>query len=189
MDDEIQGRPLHLPKMLRANAFKLKARICSKIQNYEELPHLITSIHTSHARVFKSMDVVVRTHAIPSIGTLTQAKINAHVWLELKSYFDDLMCITTSPDLPISADIMHKYVVGPTTLKTMMHILSDELTRGPWAVFPDAMEARVRFQTDATAEHTGTINDYWSWHQYVTVDQHENVEELDFHGCLSQSDV
>ena len=76
------------------------------------------------------MDVVVHTHAIPSIGTLTQAKTKAKVRLELDSYFDELMHISTSPDLPISANIMHKYVVGLTALKTMMCMLSDELDRG-----------------------------------------------------------
>ena len=99
------------------------------------------------------------------------------------------MRIATNLDLPISAYIMQKYVVGPATLKTMMHILLDELDKGAREVYLDAMEARVRFQTDVTAEHTETIKDYRSWHQYVIVDQHVDVEELDFHGCLSQSDV
>ncbi len=66
-----KGAPLHLPKMLKAIAVELKACIQSQIENYEELPQLITSIHDSHACVFKSMDVVVYAHAIPSIGTLT----------------------------------------------------------------------------------------------------------------------
>jgi len=85
-------------------------------------------------------------------------------------------------------DIMHKYVAGPATLKTLMHMILDELNRGAQEVYLNAMEARVRFQTDVTVEHTDTIKDYQYWHQYVTVDQHEDVE-LDFHGCLSQSDV
>lgn len=95
------------------------------------------------------------------------------------------MRISTSPDSLISAGIMHKYVASPTTLKTMMRMLLDELDRGAQEVYPDSMAARVRFQTNVTAKHTDTIKDYSSWHQYVTVDQHEDVEELDFHGCLS----
>ena len=62
---------LHLPKMMRVNAVELKARIQSQIRNYEELLQFITRIQASHARVFKSMDVVVCAHVIPSIGTLT----------------------------------------------------------------------------------------------------------------------
>ncbi len=39
-----KGAPLHLPKMMKVSAVKLKARIRSPIWNYEELPQLITSI-------------------------------------------------------------------------------------------------------------------------------------------------
>ena len=39
-----KGAPLHLPKMMKPGAVDLKARIWSQIQNYEELPQLITSI-------------------------------------------------------------------------------------------------------------------------------------------------
>ena len=95
------------------------------------------------------------------------------------------MCIATNLDFPISTKTMHKYVVGPTTLKAMMCMLSDELDREARAVYLDSMQARVRIQTYVTMEHTNTIKDYRSWHQYVTVDQHEDVEELDFHGCVS----
>lgn len=110
------------------------------------------------------MDVVVHAHLIPSIGTLTQVKIKAQVRLELDLYFDKLMHIATSPDLLISADIMHKYVVGLTALKTMMQILSNELDRGARVVYSDAMEARVRFQKYVTLEYMDTIADYRSWH-------------------------
>ena len=56
-------------------------------------------------------------------------------------------------------------------------------------MYLDAMEARFKFQMDVTTEHTDTLKDYQSWHQYVTVDQHEDVEQLDFYGCLSLNDV
>jgi len=76
------------------------------------------------------MDVLVHTHVIPSLGTLTQVKTKKQVWLELDSYFEELMHIATSLDFPISANIMCKYVPGPATLKTRMHMLWDELDRG-----------------------------------------------------------
>jgi len=66
------------------------------------------------------------------------------------------MCIATSPDLPINKDIMRKYVAGLTTLKTMMHMIYDELERAAQAVYHNAMEVKVRFQTDVTTEHTDT---------------------------------
>lgn len=52
----------------------------------------------------------------------------------------------------------------------MTCILSDDLDRGAQAVYSDAMEARFRFEIDVTMEHTDTIRDYQSWHQYFTVD-------------------
>ena len=116
-------------------------------------------------------------------------KTKAQIRLELDSYFEELMHIATRPNFPISADIMHKYVVVLAALKTMMRMLSDELERGARAMYRDFMESRVKFQKDVTLEHTDTITDYRSWHQYVTIYQREDVEELDFHGCLSHSDV
>ena len=55
------------------------------------------------------------------------------------------MHIAASPDFPISADSVRKYVAGPATLKTMMCMLTNELDRGAWAVYPNAMEERFRF--------------------------------------------
>jgi len=74
------------------------------------------------------------------------------------------MCIATSVNLVISADTMHHYFASlatlKTTLKTIMHMLSDKLDRGTREVYPDAMEARVHFQKDVTIEYTDTIVDY-----------------------------
>lgn len=61
-------------------------------------------------------------------------------------YFDELMHVSTSVDLEISADTMHQYIVSSAALKTMMHMLSDELDRGGKSVYPDVIEARVFFQ-------------------------------------------
>jgi len=85
------------------------------------------------------------------------------------------MHTSTSPDLAISVEIMCKYVAGLITLKTMMNMVTDELDRGAWAMYLDAMEVSFRFQTDVTSKHMETMKDYQSWHQYVIVDQHEDV--------------
>ena len=74
------------------------------------------------------------------------------------------MRIATNTNLEISADTMHQYVGGLATLKTMMHMLLDELDRGARAVYPDVMEARVRFYKYVTTEYTDTIADYQAWH-------------------------
>lgn len=82
--------------------------------------------------------------------------------------------------MSISANSMHKYVTVQAALKVMMHILSNELCRGAGAVYPDVMEARFRSQKGVTLKHTDTIADYRSWHQFTTIDHHEDVEELVF---------
>lgn len=61
-----------------------------------------------------------------------------------------------------------------------MHMLLDELDRGARAVYPDSMKERVRFQKDVTTKYTDTIADYQVWHQFTTIDRHEDVEELVF---------
>ena len=90
------------------------------------------------------------------------------------------MHITTISDLVINADNVHQYVFGLATLKTMMHMLSDELDRGTRVVYLNAMDARVRFQKDVTLEYIDTIMDYWAWHQFATIDHCEDVKELVF---------
>lgn len=59
---------------------------------------------------------------------------------------------------------MHLYVVGLTALKTMIHMLYDELDRGAKSVYLDAMEARVLFQKDVTTEYVETITHYQASH-------------------------
>lgn len=90
-----KGAPLHFLKMMKPKVVELKAHIRSQIRNYEELLQLITNLQASHARVFKSMDVIVCMHVIPSIGTFTEEKKKNQVQLELDMYFDELMCIAT----------------------------------------------------------------------------------------------
>ena len=110
------------------------------------------------------MHVIVRTHAIPPIWHTHQGKDEKQVSLELNMYFDKLMRMVTNTHLEISADTMHQYVCGPTTLKTMMHMLSNELDIGAISVYQNAMEARVRFQQDVTVELTDAIIDDQAWH-------------------------
>lgn len=74
-----KGAPLNLPKMMKPRVVELKACIWGQIRNYEDLLQLITSLQASHAWLFRSMDVFVHAHAIPSIVTLTKAKRKAQV--------------------------------------------------------------------------------------------------------------
>lgn len=126
------------------------------------------------------MDVIMHMHVIPSIGTPTKEKTKNQVRLELEMYFDELMHITTSTDLEINIDTMHQYLSSLTALKNMMRMLSDELDRGAKSLYPNAMESRVRFQKEVTTEYTDIIKDCQAWHHFITVDHHEDVEELVF---------
>jgi len=81
-----------------------KQWILMLIQNYEQLPPLITSIEASYARLLKSMDVIVRTHKIPSIGTLTQAIKKNQVLLDVDRYIEQLMREAICDDLQLSTD-------------------------------------------------------------------------------------
>jgi len=165
---------------MNPKSVELKACIWSQISNYEELLQPITSLQASHAWVFKRMDVVVHEHAIPSIGTLTEVKKKNQVWLEMDTYFDELMCIAIKIDLVINTDTMHQYVAGLATLKMMMHMISDELDKGAKWAYPDETEARICFQKYVTTKYMDTITNYQDLHQFATIDLHEDVEELVF---------
>lgn len=99
----------------------------------------------SHAREFSSMHVIVRTHPIPPIYYIDRDEDKKQVQLELNIYFEKLTWPTTSTCLEITIDTMHQHVVSPVTPRMTMCMLSDELYGGDIAVYPDAVEARVRF--------------------------------------------
>ena len=90
------------------------------------------------------MDFIVHMHAIPSIGTLTEEKSKNQVRLELKLYFKQLMCIAASANLQMSVDIMHTYVAGLVALKTMIHMLHEEMDRGARSVYLDDTKEREK---------------------------------------------
>ena len=74
------------------------------------------------------------------------------------------MRIATNADLQMSTNTMHRHVASLATLKTMMHMLFDELDRGAKSVYLDVMEARVIFQRDVTTNYANTITEYQAWH-------------------------
>ncbi len=86
-----------------------------------------------------------------------QGEGKKQVQLELNMYFNNLMRMVTNIHLEINKNTMHQYVAGPTTLKMMMCMLSDELDRGAISVYLDATEAGAHFQYDVTIECVETI--------------------------------
>ena len=65
--------PLYLHNMMKLQAKLEKARIHMLIQNYKKLTPFITNIKASYAWFYKTLEVMVRTHRIPSIGSLNKA--------------------------------------------------------------------------------------------------------------------
>ena len=72
-----------MQNIMKPRAKLEKARIQMLIRNYEKLPLPITRIEASYACFFKIPDVIVRTHRIPSIRSLTQAIKKNLVLLEV----------------------------------------------------------------------------------------------------------
>ena len=87
---------------------------------------------------------MVRTHNIPSIDSLTEAKHKNQIWLEIDRYMKHL----TNDDFELSAQNMQKYIGGPVMVKTMLHMLQDEMDKGSKTIYLETMEARVCYQKD-----------------------------------------
>lgn len=76
------------------------------IWNYEQLPPLITSIKASYVQFFMSLDVMVSTHMMPSIVSLTQTITKNQLQLEADRYMEKLMWEATGDHLQLSAENM-----------------------------------------------------------------------------------
>lgn len=59
---------------MKPHAKLKKAKVWMLIQNYEHLTSFINSIHASYVWLYISLDVMVKTHKVPSIDFLTKAK-------------------------------------------------------------------------------------------------------------------
>ena len=45
--------------------------------------------------------------------------------------------------MELSAHNMQKYIGGPVMVKTMLHMLQDDMEKGFRTIYPETMEARV----------------------------------------------
>lgn len=85
-----KGAPLHLPKMMKPQAKLDKVKTPMSIQYYEQLASFVYGIHDSYSWLYKSLDVMVRTHMLSSIGSLNEAKYKNRVSLEINEYMEQL---------------------------------------------------------------------------------------------------
>lgn len=99
------------------------------IQNYEKITSFISNIQASYAWLYKSLDVMVKTHRIPLINSLIEAKQKNEVQLEIERYMEKLRWEGTGDELELSAHNMQKYIGGHVMVKMMVHMLQDELDK------------------------------------------------------------
>ena len=69
-----KGAPLELVKKMKPHVEMERAKVQMLIQNNKHLTSFIGSIHASYVWLFSSLDVLVKTHNIPSFSSLTKAK-------------------------------------------------------------------------------------------------------------------
>lgn len=100
---------------------------------------------------------MVRKHRIPSISSLTDAKPKNQVRLEIDDYMEKLRWEATREDLEMNSHNMQKYTSGPVKVNTMLHMIQNELDTGSKTIYPDSMEARVRFHKDTIKQFGDTI--------------------------------
>ena len=69
-----KGEPLDLVKKMKPHVDLEKAKVWMIIQNNKQLTSFIGSIQASYVWLYNILDVLVNTHNIPSVGSLTEAK-------------------------------------------------------------------------------------------------------------------
>lgn len=94
-----------------------------QIQNYEQLTLFISNIQYSYAWLFKTLYMMVRTHGILWIGSLTIAGEKNQVQLDIDKYMEHLKKEATSDDLEMRVENMQKYISGTVIVKAMQHLL------------------------------------------------------------------
>lgn len=100
------------------------------------------NMQASYVRLYSSFDVLVRTHQITSVSSLTKAKPKNEVEQEVKEYLELLRQDSTKEDLDLSAHNMHKFIGGPVKVKIMLLMFQNVLDTRSKTIYLDAMAAR-----------------------------------------------
>lgn len=69
-----KGEPLDLGKKMKPQVEVVKERVWILIWNNKQLASFIGNIQTSYAQIYNNLDSLVKTHKIPSFGSLAEAK-------------------------------------------------------------------------------------------------------------------
>ena len=85
-------------KKTRQQAELEKAQVWMIIHSKKNLASFIATTHDSYARLYNSVDFMVKSHNIPSVGSLTKAKRRNQVRQEIEEYLDQFRQISTKED-------------------------------------------------------------------------------------------
>lgn len=74
----------------------------------------------------------------------------------------------TREDLGLNRQNMQTYIDGPIYIKTMLLLIEKEVQTSSKILYLDDMEAIFLLQPNTISQFRDTIEQYQSWHQYVT---------------------
>ena len=84
-------------------------------------------------------------HQIPSVDFITKAKPKNQVRQKVEEYLEQLRQIVTKEDLELKRRNMQNYIGGLVHIRTMFLLVEKEVKTGSKSLYPNTMEARVRF--------------------------------------------
>ena len=106
------------------------------IQSNKQLTSFIANIQVSFVQLYNNMDFMVKSHQIPSFGSITKAKCRNQVRQVVEEYLEWFIQVTTKEDLEVNMNNMHKYIGGPVQINIMMlrkfRLIPNQCTQLPW---------------------------------------------------------
>jgi len=87
------------------------------IQNSKHLTSFIGNIQVSYARLYNNLDFLVKSHRIPSVDPLIEAKPRNQGRKEIEEYLVQLRKISTKEDLEVNRQNMQNYIGGPIQVR------------------------------------------------------------------------
>lgn len=99
---EYKGARLELMKKKMQQTELEKTGVQMLIQCNKELISFIADIQASYAQLYNIVDFMVKSHNIPSVGSLIEAKGKNKITQEIEEYLDQLMYITTKEYLEVN---------------------------------------------------------------------------------------
>lgn len=94
--------PLTIVKMMKPQAKLEKEKVRVLIQNNKQLATFITNTQDAYSWFYNSLDLILRTHKIPSVSPITHTKSKHQVWQEIGEFLEKQKKITTNENFEIN---------------------------------------------------------------------------------------